>query len=611
MKAKMLLILLTLVVCMGLLAGCGTATAADGAADSSVQGAKLPEGRYVLSGRVVGENDEVIPAEVTLFADVEGYSTKQLGGMTTDNEDGSFALYITQSQAVRNFSISDSAAATLDKVTCNVVIAAPGYEDKTISLGEISLLAIKQGLVDMNKDLGTIKLTKTYPLTGTVTANDEQKTKITDAKIKVYNKKGELVEEAVASEFAVGSSSYRSKVGKGEYYIALVPGTYTVEVSAYGYKTDTQEVTIGTEEKQHDVCLEIEDRTATIQGRVLDQWGEPIAGARVLAGQPTGGTGAAFDMRHENVQDAIISDKDGYYEVNVKAGGNWGLWGYFEVDSVSCNGFATACVDMDKNSTEPVEQDIIIRLPLADLIDTEIKGTVYRKNRYDDKEAVRWGILTSRGSMVMTVPDAGGIYLSTKNETAIPVARKDLTLEDTGRAQLTAGEDGNYKIKLEGCRAGVYELIVVDEYTTEENGIPYRYRGQGSAQVEIDKDGTGKFHRDLSDIDIIMYYTRTEIKKEPDYVPIEMEGEPVQPAPRKTSTPAPVATATPVPAAAQTPSATPSPTVSQTPGVTPSPTVSQTPSVTPSPTAGPTSGPTSSPTPSAAPSPTTSATPGN
>ena len=84
---------------------------------------------------------------------------------------------------------------------------------------------------------------------------------------------------------------FSGRAGDGTFLVPLQPGTWTLEVSAFGHATKTIPVTVGVGEvRQLDVVLQADD-VGAVAGRVADEVGTPLEGVVLsLEGTPLGAT---------------------------------------------------------------------------------------------------------------------------------------------------------------------------------------------------------------------------------------------------------------------------------------------------------------------------------
>ena len=94
----------------------------------------------------------------------------------------------------------------------------------------------------------------------------------------------------------------------------LDPGTYQLVVTAPD-GTGRAEVTVGAGESvTQDVVLE---HKLTVRGRIVDEAGEPVAGAMILVGE---GAAGQVSIEHSGDEMPLTTDKDGNFELDCAAG---------------------------------------------------------------------------------------------------------------------------------------------------------------------------------------------------------------------------------------------------------------------------------------------------
>ncbi|MGF0118323.1 S8 family serine peptidase [Promicromonospora sp. Marseille-Q5078] len=126
----------------------------------------------------------------------------------------------------------------------------------------------------------------------------------------------------------------------GTYKISLVPGTYNLSFSGYGYGATTVsglELVTGTPVTKNVKLAPV--ATHAVSGSVLDVTGEPLAGATVtVAGTPL---------------DAVTSGADGSFTVPAVAEGTYTLT-VEPSDPVLCNGISRTSLTVDADETRTV-----------------------------------------------------------------------------------------------------------------------------------------------------------------------------------------------------------------------------------------------------------------
>ncbi|HEX6131743.1 MAG TPA: carboxypeptidase regulatory-like domain-containing protein [Actinomycetota bacterium] len=220
--------------------------------------------------------------------------------------------------------------------------------------------------------------------------------------------------------------TYAGRAGDGTFFVGLQPGTWTLEVSAFGHATAQRTVTVAAGDVSQLELVLVSDERGSVAGRVTDEGGAPLEGASVSLEGTTLGADTAADGRYR-IDGVPVGD----YELVVRKSGY---------------GLQRLPVTVTADATTTVDVTLSVSRVIAVAGDYQNRLTTFlTENGY---AVVPW----SFADVQQHAPDLGEVGLVILNGTGTQPTAAELdefldAAAAAGRSVIFAGQFGNGSIR--------------------------------------------------------------------------------------------------------------------------------------------------------------------
>ncbi|MDF9745116.1 carboxypeptidase regulatory-like domain-containing protein [Natrinema salsiterrestre] len=469
----------------------GTVTDAD---DEPIAGASVTVGDQETTTDENGTYSlELEPGEYTLAVSAEGYVdasetvTVEAGATATADvtlepvpTDGTLEGTVTDTDgepiAGATVTVGDQQTTTDDNGTYSLELEA----------GEYTLAVSAEGYEDASEDVTVeVESTTTADVTLEERTGSVEGT-VTDAD-----------DEPIADATVTAGDETVTTDENGTYTLELEPGEYTLDVSADGYETVSEDVTVDADATTTaDVTLEAVD--GTLEGTVTDTDGDAIADATVTVGdqETTTDENGSYSLDLEPGEYTLAVSAEGYEDASRTV-------------SVEADATRTADVTLEPVPTDGTLEGTVSDTegePIADATvavsdqqtTTDDNGTysleleageyalaVSAEGYEDASQNVSIEVETTTTADVTLEEATGAVEGTVTDADGEPVADATVT---AGDETVTTGENGTYALELE---PGEYTLAVSAEgYEDASQNVTVEADATTTADVTLDVEPT-------------------------------------------------------------------------------------------------------------------------